>query len=59
MLDKSSVYNILAEGMYFLDKCLFWTKVAHEIPTFWGFHCLSEVVQIPHVIVEARSQFFV
>ena len=21
MLDKSSVYNVLAEGMYFLDKC--------------------------------------
>ena len=51
MLDKSSVYNVLAEGMYFL------TKVAHQISPFWTFHCLSEVVQIPHVIFETRSQF--
>ena len=50
MLDKSSVYNVLAEGMYFLDKRIFWTKVAHQISTFWILHCLSEVVQIPHVI---------
>ena len=40
MLDKSTVYNILAEGMYF------WTK-AHQILTFWTFHRLSEVFQIP------------
>ena len=57
MLDKCSVYNVLAEGMYLLEKCIFWTKVAHQISTFWTFHCLSEVVQIPHVIFETRSQF--
>ena len=58
MLDKSSVYNILTEGMYLLDKCIFWTKVvAHQISTFCTFHCLSEVVQIPHVVFETRSQF--
>ena len=50
MLDKSSVCNVLAEEMYFLD-----TK-AHQISTFWTFHCLPEVVQIPHVIFETRSQ---
>ena len=52
MLDKSFVYNVLAEGMYFLDK------VAHRISAFWSFHCLSEVFQIPHVISETRSQIF-
>ena len=26
MLDKSSVYNVLAEGMHFLDKCIFGQK---------------------------------
>ena len=46
MLDQSSVY-VLAEGMYFLDKCIFWTKVAHQISTFWTFHCFSKVFQIP------------
>ena len=51
MLDKSSVHNVLAEGMYFLDK------VAHRIITFWTFHCLYEVVQISYVIFETRSQF--
>ena len=56
MLDESSVCNVLAEGMYFLDKCIFWTKVAHQISTFWTFLCLSEVVQIPHLNFEARSQ---
>ena len=50
MLDKSSVY-VLAEGMFF------WTKVAHRNSTFWTFHCLSEVVQVPHVIFETSSQF--
>ena len=50
MLDKSSVYNVLAKGMYFLD-----TK-AHQIPTFWTFHCLSKVDRIAHVIFETRSQ---
>ena len=34
MLGKSSVYNVLAEGMHFLDKCISWTKVAHQISTF-------------------------
>ena len=50
MLDESSVYNVLVE-------CIFWTKITHRISTFWTFHCLSEVVQIPHVIFETRSQF--
>ena len=50
-VDKSSVYNVLAEGMYFLDKS------SHRISTFWTFHCLSEVIQIPHMIFETRSQF--
>ena len=49
MLDKSSVYNILAEGMYFLKK-------GYQMSTFWTFHCLSEVAQIFHVIFETRSQ---
>ena len=57
MLDKCSVYNVLAEGMYFLGKCIFCIKVTRQISTFWTFHCLSEVVQIPHVIFETRSQF--
>ena len=49
MLDKCSVYNVLAEGMYLLGKCIFWTKVVHQISTFWTFHCLSEVAQIAQV----------
>ena len=36
---------------------IFWTKAAHRISHFWTFHCLSEVVQIPHVIFEIRSRF--
>ena len=51
MLDKSSVYNVLAGGMYF------WTEVAHPISTFWTFYSFPEAVQIPHVIFETRSQF--
>ena len=51
MLDKSTLYNILAEGMFF------WTNVAHRISAFWTFYCLFEVVQIPHVILENTSQF--
>ena len=30
MSDKSSAYNVSAEGMYFFDKCIFWTKVTHQ-----------------------------
>ena len=41
MLDKSSVYNVLAEGM----------KLA-------VYHCFSEVIQIPHMIIETRSITF-
>ena len=52
MLNKSSIYNVSAEGVYFLEK------VAHQISTFWTFHCLSEIFQIPHVIFETRSQSF-
>ena len=54
MLVKSSVYNVLAEGMYF-----FWTKAAHQISTFWTFHYLSQVAQILRVNFETRSQVFV
>ena len=43
--------------MFQLKECIFWTKVAHQISTFWTFHCLPEVSQIPHVIFETRSQF--
>ena len=50
-VDKSSVY-VLAKGMFFWGA-----KLAHRISAFWTFHCLSEVVQIPHVIFETRSQF--
>ena len=57
MLDKYSVCNVLAEEIYFLEKCIFWTKVTHQILTFWTFHGLSEVGQIPHVIFKTRSQF--
>ena len=46
MLDKSSVYNVLVEGMYFLDKS------SYRISTYWTFHCLSEVAQISHVAFE-------
>ena len=38
--------------MYF-----FWTKVDHRISAIRTFHCLSEVIQIPRVIFETRSQF--
>ena len=51
MLDKSSVYNVLAEGMNFFDK---------SSPldfNFLDFHYFSEIVQILHVIFETRSQF--
>ena len=57
MLDKSSAYNFLAERIYFLEICIFWTKTAHQISIFWTFHSLSEVLQIPHAISETRSQF--
>ena len=50
MLDKFFVYNVLAEGMYFSDKCIFLAKLAPQISTIWTLHCLSEVVQIPRVI---------
>ena len=50
MLDKSSVHIVLAEGMFFLGKRIFCTKIAHQISICWTFHCLSEVVQILHVI---------
>ena len=47
MLEKSFVYNVLAEGMYFLDNCIFWTKVAHQMSAFWASHYLSEVARTP------------
>ena len=39
-----------------MKKCIFWTKVVHQVSTFWTFHCLFEVVQIL-MIFETRSQF--
>ena len=57
MLDKSSVYNDLAERMYFLGRCIFWTKVARQILIVWAFPSFSEVIQNLHVIFETRSQF--
>ena len=57
MLDKSSVYDVLGEGMYFMDKCMFWIKVAHQVSTFWTFHCFSEVIRFSHVIFKTTSQF--
>ena len=51
MLDKSSVYNVLAEGMFFR------IKVTREISTILTFQSLPEVVQVPHVNFETRSQF--
>ena len=48
-LDKSSAF--------YLNKCIFWKKVAHQISTFWTFHLWPEVAQIPHVILETTSQF--
>ena len=40
----------------YLKEHIFWTKEVYQISTFWTFHCLSEVVQIPHVIFETRNQ---
>ena len=57
MLDKCSVFNVLAEEIYFLKKCIFWIEVTRQISTFQTFHCLSEVGQIPHVIFKTRIQF--
>ena len=38
--------------MFQLKECIFLTK-AHEISTFWTFHCLSEVVQIPETPIQS------
>ena len=43
MLDKSSAYNVLAEGMYFFGQ-------EQSISTFRTFYCSSEIFQNPHVI---------
>ena len=43
--------------MFWLKKCILWTKVARRISTFWTFNWLSEVIQIPHVTFETRSSF--
>ena len=37
--------------MFQLKDCICWT----EVSTFWTFHCLTEVVQIPYVIFKTRS----
>ena len=41
MLDKSTLYNVLAEGIYFFGQ----KPIKFQL--FWTFHCLSEVGQIP------------
>ena len=51
MLDKSFLYNVLVEGMYFLDK----SSLSNF--NFLDFPLVSEVAQIPHVMFETRSQF--
>ena len=57
MLGESSVYNVLAEGMYFLEN-VFLYKSSRSNFNFLDFECLSEVVSIPRVIFETTSQFF-
>ena len=57
MLDKYSVYNVLAEGMYFFEK------VAHKFSTLRIVYCFSEVVQIlcaivPRCCMEAWMSIF-
>ena len=37
-------------------ECSLYTNAAHWISTFWTIHCLSEVIQIPHMIFEICSQ---
>ena len=43
--------------MFQLKECIFWINVPHCVSTFWNFRCLSEVIQILHLIFETRSQF--
>ena len=38
-------------------ECSLYTNAAHWISAFWTIHCLSEVIQIPHMIFEIWSQF--
>ena len=40
MLDKCSVYNVLAEAMYFLDKCIFLDKSSQSNFDFLNFSLL-------------------
>ena len=47
MLDKPSVYNVLAEGIYFLDQ---------SSQSNFNFLDFLLLVWIPHVIFETRSQ---
>ena len=50
MFDKSSVY-VLAEGMSFLDKC---SPLNFNFRTF---HCLPEIIRIPHVWSYSNSSY--
>ena len=52
VVDKSSVYIVLAEGMYFLNK----GSLSNF--NFWIAYCFSEVAQIPYVVFESRRQFW-
>ena len=48
MLDKSSVCNILAEGMCYLDK-------GNQSIS----NCLPGIIQIPHVILKPGVSFYI
>ena len=48
---KSSVHNVLAKGMCFLEKS------SPSNFNFLDFQLLAWVVQFPHLIFETRSQF--
>ena len=48
MLDKSRVYDVLAEGMYFWEK---------SSPSNFNFLGVPLLAQISHVIFETKSQF--
>ena len=44
--------------MFKVKECSFLTNVAHLISIFfWTFHCLSEIIQICHMIFEIQSHF--
>ena len=56
-IDIRNMVNFPLYIMFYLKECIFWAKVTHRISTFSTFYCLPEVVEIPRVIFETRSQF--